>query len=89
MVFAPVTVEGSSAKVTILFGVDSSFGATVSIPYPNRLHAPATIDDFKRVSKSIAKSIGEPSVSTEAYIDYFVNGNQSLIGKLEGRRDHH
>jgi hypothetical protein len=83
MVFAPVTVEGRSAKVTILFGVDSSFGATVSYPYPVRLHSPATIEDFRRVSKSIETSIGEPSVSTEMYIDYFVNGNQSLIGSLK------
>jgi hypothetical protein len=82
MVFAPVLFEGLSAKVTILFGPDSSFGATVSIPYPVRLHAPATAEDFKRVSKNIAKSLGEPSVSTEMYIDYMVNGNQSLFGNF-------
>jgi hypothetical protein len=82
MVFAPVLFEGASAKVTIFFGPDSSFGAMVSIPYPVKLHAPATVDDFKRVSKNIAKSLGEPSVSTEAYIDYMVKGNQSLFGNL-------
>jgi hypothetical protein len=82
MVFAPVLFEGSSAKVTIFFGPDSSFGATVSIPYPARLHAPATGEDFKRLCKNIAKSLGEPSVSTEMYIDYMVNGNQSLFGNF-------
>lgn len=83
MVFAPVMFEGASAKVTIFFGPDSSFGATVSIPYPVRLHAPATRDDFDRLRANIAKSLGEASVSTEAYIDYMSKGNQFLFGTFK------
>jgi hypothetical protein len=82
MVFAPVLFEGASAKVTIFFGPDSSFGAMVSIPYPLRLHAEATIEDFDRLRANIAKSMGEPSVSTQDYIDYMANGNQYLFGNF-------
>ena len=83
MTFAPVNFEGIPAKVTILFMGDSSFGATVSSPYPLRLRSRATLDDFNLVSKNIAKSLGEPSVSTGNYIDYMVNGLQSLFGSLK------
>ena len=82
MVFAPVNFEGINAKVTILFGEDSSFGARVSIPYPIRLRSKATLDDFNNLRTNIAKSLGQPSVSTETYIDYMVNGHQSLLGNL-------
>jgi hypothetical protein len=83
MTFAPVNFEGIPAKVTIFFADDSSFGATVSSPYPLRLGSRATLEDFNLVSKNIAKSLGEPSVSTGNYIDYMVNGLQSLFGSLK------
>jgi hypothetical protein len=83
MAFAPVIFEGISAKVTILFGEDSSFGATVSIPYPHKLRSGATVEDFDKLRVSIAKSIGEPTVSTEMYIDYMVSGTESLFGNLK------
>jgi hypothetical protein len=83
MSFAPVIFEGISAKVTILFGEDSSFGATVSIPYPHKLRSGATVEDFDKLRANIAKSIGEPTVSTEMYIDYLVSGTESMFGELK------
>jgi hypothetical protein len=83
MAFAPVNFEGINAKVTILFGEDSSFGATVSIPYPHKLRSSATLDDFNHLRSGITKSLGEPSVSTEAYINYMRNDHQLLFGNLK------
>jgi hypothetical protein len=83
MAFAPVIFEGMSAEVTILFGEDSSFGAMVSIPYPHKIRSTVTVQDFDKLRANIAKSIGEPTVSTEMYIDYIVNGSESLFGSLK------
>jgi hypothetical protein len=82
-VFAPVTFEGVSAKVTVFFNGDSSFKTTVSIPYPLKLRAGATLDDFHKLGARIETSVGKPTVSTEMYIDYMKNGTQYLFGKLK------
>ena len=83
LVFAPVTFEGFPAKVTIFFDGDSSFKATVSVPYPLKLRAGATLGDFTKLGANIAKSIGKPTVSTETYIDYITNGHQYVFGNLK------
>ncbi len=82
MVFAPVIFEGVTAKVTILFGPDSSFGARVVSPYPFRRQSPATLDDFKNMSRNIQKSLGEPNVYSGAYIDYMDQGREFVLGNL-------
>ncbi len=86
MVFAPVLFEGFPSKVTILFMDDTSFGATVLIPSPPKIGSIATVEDFNKLRKNIAASIGEPSVSTERYIDYMMNGMQSIFGTLKDDR---
>ena len=81
--FGPVHFEGESAKVSMLFANDSSFGAMISIPYPVKLGKQATGDEFHFVTRNIAKSIGDPSVSAPNYVDYMTDGQQSLFGEFK------
>lgn len=83
VVFAPVMFEGEAAKVTILFFEDTSYGAIVEMPYPFRLRSHATPEDFDRLRENIVNSIGEPTVSTETYIDYMEHGTQTLFGTFK------
>ena len=83
LVFAPISFESFPAKITVFFDGDSSVKATVSTPYPLKLHAGATLDDFHRLGARIETSVGKPTVSTEMYIDYMRNGDQYLFGKLK------
>jgi hypothetical protein len=96
LVFAPVQFEGFSTICEALIVDDSVMSFNLYLPYhahtgakpeaPYALHhfVNATLDDFNKVGDNIAKSLGLPSVSTETYIDYMVNGMQSVFGSLKG-----
>ena len=81
--FGYLTFEGFSSEVMILFAQDSSTMVRVSVPYPMRIGHSATLQDFNAIAKNIAKTLGEPTVSTEAYIDYMLAGMQSVFGQFK------
>jgi len=96
LVFAPVQFEGFPAICEALVMGDSVMSYNLYLPYhahsgakpeaPYALHnfVRATFADFNKVTENITKSIGEPSVSTETYIDYMLNGMQTVFGTFQG-----
>ncbi|HEY3875911.1 MAG TPA: hypothetical protein VGM92_10565 [Candidatus Kapabacteria bacterium] len=83
MSFGNILFDGSLSKVTMLYADDSAFGAVVSIPYPLHFGSQATKEEYDRLSRNIAKEIGEPSIATANYIDYLSNGEQTLFGEYK------
>jgi hypothetical protein len=77
--YVPVNFEGQMSRLRATFANDTVKVFTLTIPRRGK----ATGDDFSKLSSTLSKEIGEPSVTTNNYIDYLLDGAQPLFGVLK------